>query len=401
MYKGSHMRYTVEEIEARVAKINAKAEKFGVPTLRVFITESPDKVFVFEPTFVTWNRRDKTQVRPSDTTAICYDVEVVGDPVKLGDYTVIGKVELHLDKPVFLSFGEQEIRPLWDGTFNCEHCEHNRRRNSVFIIKSEKDGVKQVGSACVKDYTGLDISAVLHMTKLMKELDEIYEMDPKPHLYIPVRYFLALTIRDIREYGYKSRKDNPGTCTADAVLHSYSDPLHLIKPEDSHFKQADTVIAWVKENADQYTERSEFWYNLMTIAKEEVFDPKFAGYLAYLPVAYAKEMDKLDELKKRESNRAQSEYVGTVKERFETQVTVKRVAEFDTEYGLMRIIVLLDLDGNILVWKTSTGYDLANYYYDNLDSGLTHIFKIKATVKEHQEYKGAKQTAITRVVILG
>ena len=92
-----------------------------------------------------------------------------------------------------------------------------------------------------------------------------------------------------------------------------------------------------------------------------------------------------------------SEYVGEIGKRIELEVVLKdtrswlvpsyRPWEGDTMQVMYRF---LDEAGNVLIWKT-TGFGLdADKYPDG--TALT----LRGTVKEHSEYRGTKQTVLTR-----
>lgn len=83
-------------------------------------------------------------------------------------------------------------------------------------------------------------------------------------------------------------------------------------------------------------------------------------------------------------------YVGTVGERLTLNLTVSNVYKFVGQaYGrpwmteTTFINKMVDSEGNVFVWKTTSG-------------SLTGNVTLKATVKEHTEYNGEKQTILTR-----
>lgn len=88
-----------------------------------------------------------------------------------------------------------------------------------------------------------------------------------------------------------------------------------------------------------------------------------------------------------------SEYVANVGEKVEKVVTLKRVNWFKTHFGYygqtVGIYVFEDENKNVLVWKTASAPDM------ELGSTVT----IRGTVKELNEYKGTKQTILTRCKI--
>lgn len=92
------------------------------------------------------------------------------------------------------------------------------------------------------------------------------------------------------------------------------------------------------------------------------------------------------------ASKSTSEYLGKVGEKLEIVVTYIHTASWETEYGgywntqVTNLHTFKDEAGNIIVWKT------ANYIEADYGTKMT----IKGTVKEHSEYKGIKQTVLTR-----
>lgn len=98
-----------------------------------------------------------------------------------------------------------------------------------------------------------------------------------------------------------------------------------------------------------------------------------------------------------------SEYIGTVGQKIIVEVTYKNRFEYTTHYTYYgethRIFKFEDASGNCIVWNT-TGWIEDKKFVDK--HGMCKpIFpgsklQITATVKEHSEYKGTKQTVISR-----
>lgn len=90
-----------------------------------------------------------------------------------------------------------------------------------------------------------------------------------------------------------------------------------------------------------------------------------------------------------------SEYVGEVGDKIEMKLIFKSEHSFETHYSyygeLNFIYKFADEAGNTIVWKTSKCYDLKE--------GETYI--VKGKIKDHNEYKGDKQTVLTRCKIEG
>lgn len=98
----------------------------------------------------------------------------------------------------------------------------------------------------------------------------------------------------------------------------------------------------------------------------------------------------LDAIKKREAEDAASEWVGDIKERREFEIKVLFIIEREGYYGPVDIIKMRDASGNMLTWFATSSHGLRK--------GDTAL--IKGTVKKHDEYKGVKQTVLTRCTVL-
>lgn len=103
-----------------------------------------------------------------------------------------------------------------------------------------------------------------------------------------------------------------------------------------------------------------------------------------------------------------SEWVAEPKERIDlTLVLVNDYVYEGCSYsyydsGIRHIYTLRDEDGNCLVWKTQKVIDFYDKESDEwIDAEVGDTIEMKATVKEHSEYKGTKQTVITRPKING
>lgn len=81
--------------------------------------------------------------------------------------------------------------------------------------------------------------------------------------------------------------------------------------------------------------------------------------------------------------KSKSEYQGSPNEWLTREVVIKKNIAADSRYGESHIHIMEDADENQYVWTTAS---------KNLEEGATYTIKMK--VKEHKEYKGAKQTIV-------
>lgn len=84
-----------------------------------------------------------------------------------------------------------------------------------------------------------------------------------------------------------------------------------------------------------------------------------------------------------------SEYVGSIGDRIEVSVVIKKAVPITGYYGTSTFHVMVDDFGNEYVWNTAS---------KTLTIG--DAYNIKGTVKNHAIYKNSKQTILTRCSIL-
>jgi predicted histidine transporter YuiF (NhaC family) len=131
---------------------------------------------------------------------------------------------------------------------------------------------------------------------------------------------------------------------------------------------------------------------LKTTCSLEYVTGRNLGILASLFPTYNRELEYQAEKAERERKRAaemaseaNSRHIGTVGDRITINVnSVKCVTSWETEYGVTRIYKIVDEAGNVYTWKTG------NFIAEE------DVKTIKGTVKEHNEFRGIKQTELTR-----
>ena len=90
----------------------------------------------------------------------------------------------------------------------------------------------------------------------------------------------------------------------------------------------------------------------------------------------------------RDARKTLSKHIGTVGERIDLTLTIAHIVEIPTDYGLMLIHIMADENQNRVIYKGSKRL---------ADKGET--VTLKATIKDHGERDGEKQTIIARPVI--
>lgn len=97
----------------------------------------------------------------------------------------------------------------------------------------------------------------------------------------------------------------------------------------------------------------------------------------------------IEKLRDQYAPKSGSEYVGQIGDKLEARVRFVTSYSYETHItyrGETHYIYKFDLDGNTIIWNTTAWQDV--------DEGSEYL--IKGTIKDHSEYKGDKQTVLTR-----
>ncbi len=154
------------------------------------------------------------------------------------------------------------------------------------------------------------------------------------------------------------------------------------QPTEADCARAVEVLAWVAASTDA----SDYMHNLR-VACALPSATKHEGVIVSAVSAFERAAGREAIRKAEKTAAAVSEYQGTVGERATFILTVLRKASWSTDFGTTILHIMTDATGNVFSWKSSGSADA-------LDIGTTYA--IKGTVKKHEEYKGTKQTQLTR-----
>lgn len=121
------------------------------------------------------------------------------------------------------------------------------------------------------------------------------------------------------------------------------------------------------------------------------------------------EREELERLEAIENQRkANSKFVGNIKDKIECELTYRFTASFEAssfvgyKTVIMHIHNFVDADGNTFIWKTegclAKPVDSLEYEWEYPKAGTKMM--VKGTIKDHNEYKGEKQTVLTRCKVV-
>ena len=426
----------LEELEARIAKLNKRAVKLGVPAITV--SKVPDHVR-YEVSQLTVNgeqnlywRKDITKVEnpgdaflanaftPTGRAMTYFAVTVTGVTPTLSGWDFIAVLEPlttedgSVENLVQALPGQECPKEFRSAIGRCDHCRIARKRNQTFVVKSAET-YKCVGRQCLKDFLGYhgdphkfaawaeSLAELSGMCSAAEDDEWLGGGSGRTHEAWDLKRFLALTACRVRLFGWVSRgvaRDSYGEkkATADVVLFLLSAPNQYNRKEweeawDVHtVSEADVTLAevaleWAKEIPE--ADRNDFLANVNLVARVGTASRKTAGVAAAIIIAYNKAMEReINRMKF--ASRPESNWIGEKGKRIQVlKVTCDKVIMNEGQYGITGIHKMTDEQGNDLVWFASGG--------EVIKAGET--VTVSATVKDHGEYRERKQTVLTRVTV--
>jgi len=393
---------TVDLIRDKVNKLNKRAQKLGINGLTMEVTSE--------------NREVK--IGYIKVIKTFYTVTIHGEPIHYNGWTFLSRVDMVNGIPVFFNAPDtnnnmnEKYSDL--NTSRCDHCHHDRRRNSVYILRHEDGHEVVVGSTCIKDFLGNLPEKALWAWKNLEKLDRDFDDfgGSKYNENVIERLdFFALTNALIRMNGWvpKSAAYNEKTSTASDIIY-YLNPPSSVHPEpykawkhfvdsitisDEDMKIANEVSNWINQSTDNARTMNDYMYNLRAMNKSEFVDYKHFGYMASAVATYLKEMNKIRIEREKTENKS-NEHFGNVATRHKN-ISLKFVSSnaferqnsyYYNDNCISYRYTFEDDKGNQFVWWTS---DIIN------DLEKDHFYSVDFRIKKHDEYKGRNQTIITHV----
>lgn len=397
--------YTIftKDLEATTKKINRiakKCQKANVPF--VFnVGKSYDKVI------------DVKNANGDESHYVINltDIEV-NCQFKHDGWTALGLVQ-RKDGIVQCYFNEASLIKEYSKTdFHCDHCKKHVHRNSVVVLEHENGERKVVGTSCVEEFTcGLsgnlvaafadlsfdlenDCERIAKMLDTQKCFDGDNEFDANDEWYEKIGIYGGVKGYDVKKIvacaaniiscnGFKSSSDDEATWKF--ILDCYDRYNKYVTKDDE--TEAKKAIDWINSMSEDEFTQSSYLFNLHQIINAGYCTMRHFGLLASLIPSYKKSESKriLNEIK------AISNYVGNVGEKITTEIIIAKKICFESQWGNVWYVIMKDNAGNTLKWKASS---LKQMNELNLCEGSEAT--MTGTVKDHNEYRGEKQTVVTR-----
>lgn len=184
----------------------------------------------------------------------------------------------------------------------------------------------------------------------------------------------------IKRFGYE--KGPSGTIKI--ALDRYRNNTFTL--DENKLSELDIMILWAHNKFNELKDNpNDYYYNAITAFLKPYLQVKDLSLVASLVGSYYKELNTT-------SQEHTSNYVGNIGERITIQIKSIRVlytskTEYSYNYYSTNYVYeILDKDNNVYIYKTT--------------KDLHEVKLINALVKKHNDYKGTKQTIITRANIL-
>jgi hypothetical protein len=156
-------------------------------------------------------------------------------------------------------------------------------------------------------------------------------------------------------------------------------------------KLAQDCVAWILGWESDGRKLSDYEWNLLTAVKAGFVNHRTANLVASAIPSYRRYLGKLQEM----ASLPPSSHVGKVGERLTLTLKITRIFTHEGDFGCTFIHGFRDEAGNDYVWFGSSL--LSDASGKRFEAGST--VTVKGTVKGHNEYKGRKQTQLTRVAL--
>lgn len=405
----------IERAESKLMKLQNKARKLG--------TMEPE-LLVREEVYITIIDPD-TLVPHLEKRYVC---ELTGTEPVIAGYEFVGTVEHEkAGNIVRLSPLAQKLEldtvAYREGAQKCEHCGTIRARKDTFLVREVPDEnqelidnylrsigqapnrkIIQVGSSCLRDFLGHgDPESVVNYIEALQEFIDEADLDGfrgggmSSDRYLNTQSYLEQVAAMLRTHGWVSKRaaiETDRISTVERVednlwklehpndKHTLKEPY--VEPDETDRDLAYEALVWLNSTIGTIPAnmRNDYQHSLYVAASNREFNVRTKGIVASLLATYRRTL--AEEVER--ANKPVSAHVGVVGKRQTFQhVLVTRVFDYDNDFGVSHRHMMQTPEGNVLTWQTGT---------IRLDEG--GLYTVIGTVQDHTEYKGTKQTKLTR-----
>tara|TARA_Y100001972_G_scaffold122182_1_gene167329 strand:- start:186 stop:1490 length:1305 start_codon:yes stop_codon:yes gene_type:complete len=313
----------------------------------------------------------------------------------------------------------------------CDHCTSGKRgrHKTITIRHKQTGGIKTVGTSCLFEYTAIDPALVENIMAIKgaaesgwgggarteKPTDNIADFAIKAALYIHSNHAYRtglgrillrydhigqeqrqFTNQDEPPIGFCSMKGHPQRYMCDYKLEGTTvGTCDWSTSDDGDTATIDPAVAELAQELIDYATNlsgsNSFEFNCRQVWTSGVVSEKTAGIAGGVVASFlknrakvAREAQQAKQVAELESNN----HIGTVGEKHEFgEVSVDFVRLIDGYYGQTTLTKFLTPQGDLIVWFRSG---------NKTDIKQGDTINLSGKIKKHDDYKGRKQTVITR-----
>ena len=335
------------------------------------------------------------------------DVEVTGRVPQIDGWEFLGKLTHDAGNfvAVMSAPGKTVPHKYRSSKGHCDHCHSDRYRKDTFVICKDNKYL-EIGRNCLKDFfPTINVELVIAWFNYIKELSQsisggFSSVKVKPSSALVTMLMVSNAV--IRNRGWLSKSAaqkinetrgedeqqvSPTAYTIDyqlRVLLGFTNPdkyYVAVDILDSDEELAKKVINFVRT---ELKGDGEYEYNLRNFFGSDDVDLRYLPFVASAIPTYNRTLENAATRAKK----TVSQYVGTVGEKILADVEVVGSKYIDTRFGSSLLVRMVDTTGNTFTTFTTS---------ESFQPTIGDKFKIKGTVKSHNEWKGFKSTLLTRV----
>ena len=315
-----------------------------------------------------------------------WEVFLAVPEIKLADWEFVGRIDHTRENGNILRSLTSEDLPhrFRDCDPGCDHCNTNRRRRDTFVVRhTETQEYRQVGTSCLKDFTGHEDAARLaKLAELASNVSSMIQysrssMGWTERDYMVVEDYCYATASVILSHGWVSKaqakRSTSSTATADRARY-----LSILKEDAPARELAESALEWAR-NLGPEDDLNDYEHNIRVLANSECIELHHYSMAASIVGTYYMKFRK-------DSGAAHSQFQGEIGEKISRYVKLVQVQQLDnsTRHRFM------DREGNIYTWFASNG---------SLRDRVDTCFRISAKVKAHNSFRGESQTIISHVQV--
>lgn len=340
---------------------------------------------------------------PQGAQVVRVEAELLGEPPQYGGWTLLARLDVvpavaggspgwvvrcapGADEDLV---DRQRLRPGW-----CDHCRTSRpsRRRLYAVHEPEAGQTLQVGSTCLRDFTGWSTAPVFLST------EEVVEQLPRggggPDAFTP-DYVLGVAIAAVEAAGWVPRTaaTERRAATADLVLdflvgagEAGRSARELLDPAlPAALGQTEAMASAVLDGLGR---EAGYAANLCAVLRAESVSTREVALLASTPSAYRR-LSVRDQDRDAAPEVPERDWLASPGDRVELEGTVQTALTIDG-YAYNTTQRLIVVDAGAVLAKTCTN---AAWAWEVKPGDRV---RLTATVKSHETYREQRQTVLTR-----